>query len=108
MKIGEIADGKRRMSSGGRFACQCGLQGPSSAGGFLELCLLETAISPCRDSHPLLGELPLAVRNGIFLASLLLITLLAALSSVRPLHQLFLVGSACILSKHQTENRALF
>lgn len=108
VKIGEIADGKRRMSSGGRFACRCGLQGPSSAGGFLELCLLKTAISPCRDSHPFLGELLLAVRKGIFLASLLLITLLPALSSMRPLHHWFLVGSAYVLSKHQIENRALF
>lgn len=41
-----------------------------------------------------------AVRKRIFLASPLLIILFPALSSVRPLHHLFLVGNACVLSRH--------
>jgi len=86
--------------------------GPSSAGCFLGLCLSEIASSPCWGSPRFLGELFLAVRQRIFLASLflllLLITLLPALSSVQPLNHLFLVGSRCLLPKCQIENCTLF
>ena len=105
----QAADELRRPPCPPVWVCR---MGPSSAGRFLGLCLSEIARSPCWDSHPFLGELLLAVRKRIFLASLflllILITLLPALSSVRPLNHLFLVGSPCLLPKCQLENCAVF
>lgn len=103
----EAADELRRPPCPPVWVCK---MGPSSAGCFLRLCLSEIASSPCWDSHPFLGELLLAVRKCIFLASLflllILITLLPALSSALPLSHLFLVGSPCLLPKCQIENCA--
>lgn len=105
----QAADELRRLPCPPVWVCR---MGPSSAACFLRLCLSEIASSPCWDSHPFLGQLLLAVRKRIFLASLplllILITLLLALSSVRPLNHLFLVGNPCLLPKHQIENYAVF
>lgn len=81
------------------WLCRMGL---SSAGCFLGWCLLEIASSPCWDSHPFLGELPLAVRKYIFLTSLFLFLTLI------PLFPALSLGSCWqFLSTSQAPNRKL-